>query len=188
MLIADRNVRLLESISLTFAPRFTIHTANTLRSCTDLLRQSEFDLVVVCEKLTDGSGLQLLGQISRSSPDTLRVFAAKRARLQFLKGKLGPFGLFRTLPYPIDPRRLLSTLTLAHAGLLEVEIPAPPVVPPLPRVAPTSPSTARRLPGDASYSRSIATILARLQPPPLTPPRNQLPARPHQKSSRDRAD
>ena len=125
VLIADRNVSLLESISLAFIHQFSIHTASTRQRCADLLRQSEFDLVIVCEKLADGPGLQLLGEIARSSPDTLRIFAARRSRLQLLKGRLRPFGLFRTLSYPLDARRLLSTLTLARAGLLQIDKSAP---------------------------------------------------------------
>ena len=117
VLIADRNARLLESISRTFARQFAIQTASSREQCNDLLAQGDFDLVLISEKLADGPGLQLLGQIARSSPDTLRVFAARRSRLQLLKGKLGPFGLFRTLSYPIHPRDLLSTLTLAQTGL-----------------------------------------------------------------------
>lgn len=120
VLIADRNARLLESISRTFARQFSIQTASTGKQCGDLLRQGEFDLVVISEKLADGPGLQLMGQIARSSPDTLRIFAARRSRLQLLKGKLGPFGLFRTLAYPIEAQKLLSALTLARAGL-EIE-------------------------------------------------------------------
>jgi DNA-binding NarL/FixJ family response regulator len=127
VLIADRNARLLESISLTFGQQFSIHTASTLERCGDLLRQGEFDLAIVSEKLADGRGLQLLGQIARSSPDTLRIFAARRSRLQLLKGRLGPFGLFRTLPYPIDAQKLLSALTLARAGL-EIDLPAAPAL------------------------------------------------------------
>jgi hypothetical protein len=117
VLIADRNARLLESISRTFAQQFAIQTAASCEQCNDLLAQGDFDLVLISEKLADGLGLQLLGQIARSSPDTLRVFAARRSRLQLLKGKLGPFGLFRTLNYPINPQELLSTLTLAQTGL-----------------------------------------------------------------------
>jgi hypothetical protein len=124
VLIADRNARLLESISRTFAQQFSIQTASTRKQCGDLLRQGEFDLVVVSEKLADGPGLQLIGQIARSSPDTLRIFAARRSRLQLLKGKLGPFGLFRTLAYPIEAQKLLSALTLARAGL-EIDATAP---------------------------------------------------------------
>jgi DNA-binding NarL/FixJ family response regulator len=121
VLIADRNARLLESISRTFSRQFSIQTASTRKHCGDLLRQGEFDLVIVSEKLTDGPGLQLLGQIARSSPDTLRIFAARRSRLELLKGKLGPFGLFRTLTYPIQAQKLLSALTLARAGL-EIDV------------------------------------------------------------------
>ena len=123
VLIADRNARLLESISRTFAPQFRIQTATSCADCNALLQQGEFDLAVISEKLADGPGLQLLGQIARDSPDTLRIFTARRSRLQLLKGKLGPFGLFRTLIYPIDPQKLLSALTLARAGL-EIDVAA----------------------------------------------------------------
>lgn len=117
VLIADRNARLLESIARTFARQFAIQTASSGEQCNDLLAQGDFDLVLISEKLADGPGLRLLGHIARSSPDTLRVFAARRPRLQLLRGKLGPFGLFRTLSYPINPQDLLSTLTLAQTGL-----------------------------------------------------------------------
>jgi hypothetical protein len=122
VLIADRNAWLLGSISRTFARQFRIQTATTREACKDLLRQGAFDLAIISEKLADGPGLLLLGQIARDSPDTLRIFAARRSRLQLLKGKLGPFGLFRTLAYPIDPQKLLSALTLARAGL-EIDVP-----------------------------------------------------------------
>lgn len=122
ILIADRNGLLLESIARSFAGEFCIQSATTHEQCNKLLCQSQFDLVVVSEKLADGSGLHLLGRIARNSPDTLRVFAARRTRLELLKGKLGPFGLFRTLSYPINPRELHSLLTLTRAGL-ETEMP-----------------------------------------------------------------
>jgi DNA-binding response OmpR family regulator len=122
ILIADRNARLLEAISRTFAQQFSIQTATTRKQCGELLRQGAFDLAIVSEKLADGRGLQLLAQIARSSPDTLRIFAARESRLQLLKGRLGPLGLFRTLAYPIDARILLSALTLARVRL-EIELP-----------------------------------------------------------------
>ena len=122
VLIADRNARLLESISRTFAHQFTIQTASSREHCDALLGSGAFDLAVISEKLADGPGLQVLGEIARNSPDTLRIFAARRSRLELLKGKLGPFGLFRTLSYPIDAQKLFSALTLARAGL-ETEAP-----------------------------------------------------------------
>jgi DNA-binding NarL/FixJ family response regulator len=203
VLIADRNARLLESISLTFGQQFSIHTASTLERCGDLLRQGEFDLAIVSEKLADGRGLQLLGQIARSSPDTLRIFAARRSRLQLLKGRLGPLGLFRTLPYPIDAKKLLSALTLARAGL-EIDLPAAPALGinmPVPitsvtkirssapqhqataprarSVAPESPSVARQPQNAASHLRNIAPELVQSQrPQPQLPAEKSAPPQP----------
>ena len=149
VLIADRNARLLESIARTFARQFAIQTAASCEQCNDLLAQGEFDLVLISEKLSDGLGLRLLGQIARSSPDTLRVFAARRSRLQLLKGKLGPFGLFRTLGYPINPQELLSTLTLAQTGLaIGAAAPGAPEV--APQVDLTSASSRPRRPALAA--------------------------------------
>ena len=68
------------------------------------------------ERLEDGSGLELLGQISKKWPSVLRIFAADRQRLQLLRGRLGPFELFQTLSYPIDPQKLLATLEMAVAA------------------------------------------------------------------------
>jgi hypothetical protein len=114
----------LESISRTFAHQFRIQTATTHEHCNELLLRDEFELAVISEKLADGRGLQLLGQIARNSPCTLRILAARRSRLQILNGKLGPLGLFRTLAYPIGPQELLSALTLAGARLQAGEAPA----------------------------------------------------------------
>jgi ActR/RegA family two-component response regulator len=122
VLIADRNARLLESISCAFSHQFSIQTASSREHCDALLGSGEFDLAVISEKLADGPGLQVLGEIARNSPNTLRIFAARRSRLELLKGRLGPFGLFRTLSYPIDAQKLFSALILARAGL-ETEAP-----------------------------------------------------------------
>lgn len=170
VLIADRNARLLESIARTFARRFAIQTATSCEQCNDLLAQGEFDLVLISEKLSDGLGLRLLGQIARSSPDTLRVFAARRSRLQLLKGKLGPFGLFRTLGYPINPQELLSTLTLAQTGLaIGAAAPgapdvAPQVDPPSASSPPRPPSPSSR-PGASSPPSRPAPAAATEMPP-----------------------
>lgn len=167
VLIADRNARLLESISRTFAHQFSIQTATTHEHCNDLLVQGEFDLAIISEKLADGPGLRLLGQIARNSPDTLRVFAARQSRLQLLKGKLGPFGLFRTLAYPIDPQKLLSALTLARAGL-EIDAPAPktPIVPVVKQQAGKAP--ARR--GNAAPPLQAQKAGASMPAPPAVRP------------------
>ena len=126
VLVVDQDSTLLTAITRTLGEYFSIDAVTNKADCLDLVRLNEFDVIVAGERLEDGSGLELLGQLGRSRPDMLRIFAAERERLKLLKGRLGPFGLFRTLTYPIQPRQLLAALSAA-GGTEEYdkEYPAP---------------------------------------------------------------
>src|SRR5690242_2008630 len=117
VLVVDQDATLLEALVRALAGQFTIDILTNKADCVDLLRKTEFEVIVACERLADGSGLELLGQVAKRAPDTLRVFAAERERLALLRGKLSPFDLFATLAYPIEPRKLLSTLVAATEDL-----------------------------------------------------------------------
>jgi hypothetical protein len=117
VLVAGRNASLLAAIARTFTNDLNTAAAASVADCIDLLGQTEFDLVIACEKLADGLGLQVLSHVAMNSPDTLRIFAARPATLHMLKGELGLFGLFRTLPYPIDMRKLSAAIKLGQACL-----------------------------------------------------------------------
>lgn len=107
---------MLESIARLLGDRYTVDAVTTKADCLDLLRQNTFEVIVAGERLEDGSGLELLSQAAKRWPAMLRIFSADRPRLQLLKGRLGPFELFQTLAYPIDPDRLIATLELADAA------------------------------------------------------------------------
>jgi protein TonB len=144
VLVVDQDSALLTAITQLLGEYFTIDAVTTKADCLDLVRANEFEVIVAGERLEDGSGLELLGQLGRSRPDMLRIFAVDRERLKLLKGRLGPFGLFRTLSYPIEPRQLLAALSAAagieeemdHAEELARPDPPPPPPPPPPRQTP----------------------------------------------------
>lgn len=116
VLVVDHDSALLEALVRALRDHFVIDAVTNKADCLDLLRQNEFDLIVACERLNDGSGLELLGQIGKRWPALLRVFSAEEARLRLLRGRLGPFCLFQTLVYPIDPDDMLSTLAIAQTA------------------------------------------------------------------------
>jgi TonB family protein len=120
VLVIDQDSALLTAITQLLGEYFAIDAVTNKADCLDLVRVNEFDVIVAGERLQDGSGLELLSQLARSHPDILRIFAAEPGRLKLLKGRLGPFGLFRTLQYPIEPRQLLAALSAA-AGVMEEE-------------------------------------------------------------------
>jgi protein TonB len=114
VLVVDHDSTVLEATVRALRDHFVIDAVTNKADCIDLLRQNTFDIVVACERLEDGSGLELLAQIAKRWPATLRVFCADRERLRLLQGRLGPFELFQALSYPINPEKLLSTLSLAR--------------------------------------------------------------------------
>ena len=119
VLVAGRNAKVLAKAAGTFANDLEIHTAATKAACFALLGRIVFDLVVACEMLADGSGLEVLSHVAVNTPNTLRIFAARPATLILLEGELGLFGLFRTLPYPIDFRKLWAAISLAREACAE---------------------------------------------------------------------
>src|SRR5262249_53544446 len=120
VLVVDQDSNLLTAISRMLGEYFALDAVTNKSDALDLLRVNDFEVIVAGERLEDGSGLELWGERARTRPDMLRIFAADRERLKLLKGRLSPFGLFRTLSYPIEPRQLLAALSAA-AG--EDEIP-----------------------------------------------------------------
>jgi hypothetical protein len=134
VLIAGRNAQGLAQAAGAIPHDLTIETATTKAAAIALLERAEFDLVIACEKLGDGLGLEVLSYVTVNTPNTLRVFAARPSTLQALKNELGFFGLFRTFPYPINFRKLWSTLNLAGSCCAEPDA-AQVQSPPKPRVS-----------------------------------------------------
>src|SRR6185437_14464776 len=139
VLVVDQDSALLTAITQLLGEYFSIDAVTTKSDCLDLVRSNEFDVIVAGERLEDGSGLELLGQMGRNRPDMLRIFAVDRERLKLLKGRLGPFRLFRTLSYPIEPRQLLAALSAAAGIEEEIVSPEETVAEAAPAPAPPSP-------------------------------------------------
>src|ERR1700742_826269 len=116
VLVVDQDSASNLAITRSLRDLYTVDCVTNKGDCLDLLRSNTFEIIVATERLEDGSGLELLGQISKKWPSVLRIFAAERQRLQLLRGRLGPFELFQTLVYPIDPQKLVATLEMAAAA------------------------------------------------------------------------
>lgn len=138
VLLADYNPELLETTARALAGSFVIDVATTKTLCVDLLRPGRYDVLLACERLEDGSGLELLSQAERRWPDVLRVFAADPERLRLLKGRLSPFRLYRALPYPLDAEHLRRLLIAADKRIASRP---PSVRPPSTRSASKRPSS-----------------------------------------------
>src|SRR5262245_61551841 len=141
VLICDQESEMLETV----ARWFEVDTATSKVTCIDLMRANPFDVVVASERLSDGSGLELLSHIATRWPQTLRVLVIEPDRLKLLRGKLGPFRLHATMKYPIDEDELETVMNRLYP-LLETppddEEEPEPAPPPPPRAAPVTPPRA----------------------------------------------
>ena len=175
VLVVDQDSTLLTEISRLLGEYFTIDAVTNKLDCLDLLRSNQYEVIVAGERLEDGSGLELLSQLARTRPDMLRVFAAEHERLKLLKGRLAPFGLFRTLSYPIQMRQLLAALSAAagvEADMEETEVaeqepteaqaaaPTPRPAAPRAPAAPRSPQPSARTTAYGGYSARQPTPAA----------------------------
>jgi hypothetical protein len=139
VLICDQESEMLETVSRWFE----VDTATSKATCIDLMRANPFDVVVASERLSDGSGLELLSHVATRWPDTLRVLVIEPERLRLLRGKLAPFRLHATMRYPIEEDELESVLNRMGELLRDAETadeaeeaiptqppPPPPTIPP----------------------------------------------------------
>ena len=144
-LLVDHDLGMLESVRRQIGSEcgVTIEIAKSKIDCIERMSEAPCEILIACERLADGSGLELLSQIARRSPSTLRLFAAEPTRLALLLGgRLAPFRLYQTLTYPIEPATLLPLLVQMRAHALESVAPRP--SPRVPRVAPPVPVRLRQ--------------------------------------------
>jgi hypothetical protein len=146
VLIADQESEMLETV----ARFFEVDIATSKTTCIDLMRANPFDVLIASERLSDGSGLELLSHVATRWPDTLRVLVIEPARLKLLRGKLGPFKLHATMKYPIEDDELEAVLIRMQEILDapdedEEEDEPPPPAPP-PKAVPTIPAARAQTP------------------------------------------
>jgi len=115
VLIVDHDPAVLEAAGRSLAGLIDSVQVTTKSECLARLRAGGIDIVVACERLADGSGLDLLATLGMNEPDVLRIFAADAERLKKLGGHLTPFRLFDTIGYPLDSLQLRSAMALAIA-------------------------------------------------------------------------
>jgi DNA-binding NtrC family response regulator len=112
-MLVDADPALLQHCVNRVGGRQPLAVANSKAQALSLLRHGPaVDVVVVCERLVDGSGLALLDEIHGTWPHLVRVFCTEKPRLALVRKRLGALRLRHTLTYPLKPAKL--ELLLVH--------------------------------------------------------------------------
>jgi DNA-binding NtrC family response regulator len=116
-LLVDNDRAMLQHCVAKIGGRQPLTVATSKAVAMHLLQHGhQFEVVVACERLADGSGLALLDDIQAKWPNLIRVFCTERQRLAMVRNRLAAFRLRYTLSYPVKPVKLEMMLVhLAHA-------------------------------------------------------------------------
>jgi DNA-binding NtrC family response regulator len=116
ILVVDNDRAMLQNCVAKIGGRQPLAIATSKALAMQLLQHGhQFEVVVACERLADGSGLALLGDIQAKWPNLIRVFCAERQRLAMVRTRLKALRLKFTLTYPLKPLKLeMLLLKLAH--------------------------------------------------------------------------
>jgi CheY-like chemotaxis protein len=152
VLVCDQESEMLETVSRWFE----VDTATSKVTCVDLMRANPFDVVIASERLSDGSGLELLSHVATRWPDTLRVLVIDPARLKLLRGKLAPFRLHATMRYPIEEDELETVLNRMGELMVAPETEEEPEPEPEPEPPPPPPPTSTTRVQKAAASQQAA--------------------------------
>jgi TonB family protein len=116
VLLVDHDSKSLEAVSRAMRGVIQLDSANNKADALMLLKQHSYDVMIACERLTDGSGLDLLGRTNKVGEGLQRIFAAAPERLQLLGPRLAPFKVARTISYPIAIEELWLALAAVTSG------------------------------------------------------------------------
>ena len=116
-LLVDIDRAMLQHCVTKIGGRQPLAIATSKALALQLLRHGhQFEVVVACERLADGSGLALLDEIQAKWPQLTRVFCTDRQRLAMVRSRLSAFRLRYTLTYPLKPVKLeMLLLQVARA-------------------------------------------------------------------------
>jgi DNA-binding NtrC family response regulator len=106
-LLADIDRTMLQHCAARIGARQALSLATSKAQALELMRHAPgFEVVVVGERLEDGSGLALLDETHARWPHLVRVFCIDRHRLGLVRKRLHVLRLHHTLSYPLVPAKL----------------------------------------------------------------------------------
>lgn len=116
ILLVDHDSTALEKVARALRGVVELDCVSSKADAMMLIKQNSYDVLIACERASDGSGLDLLGRLGKAQSHVKRIFSAAPERLQLLGTRLQPFNVARTVSYPIDLEELWLALAAVTTG------------------------------------------------------------------------
>ena len=90
-----------------------IHTAESAKAGLDILKETEFDVVISDEQMPGMSGSDFLVEVRRLYPSTIRIILTGQASVEAAIHSINDGEVYRFFTKPFDPKELKVTLRQA---------------------------------------------------------------------------
>jgi serine/threonine-protein kinase len=106
LLFVDDNPRVIDLVSMMFRGAYRVYTASSGAAALELIDAHPVDVIVSDERMPVMRGTELLAEVRRRSPSTIRLLVAGYAELAALVGSLKAGDVFRFVSRPWNPEEL----------------------------------------------------------------------------------
>ena len=170
ILFVDDEKRVLNAMRGLFRRDYELFLANSGSDAISIIDDNDIDVIVADQRMPGMTGIEVLAQIKKRSPRTVRILLTGYADPAAIQGSINEGEVFRFLSKPCPPNLLRETLGLAvDASKTQ------PVAPKTPEPAPT-PEPEVATPSETEDEAVQTTVLATAPAEPA--PETAEPARP----------
>ncbi|MEL7536127.1 MAG: response regulator [Pseudomonadota bacterium] len=140
ILFVDDEQRVLNSMRALFRREYEVFLTTRGSEAVQMLKEKSIDVIVADQRMPEMTGVEVLGEGKKVSPNTVRILLTGYADLDAIEGSINVGEVFRFLSKPCPPNHLRETLKLAVdiARNSRAENPQPAIVA-KPAPAPTAP-------------------------------------------------
>ena len=140
LLFVDDEERVLNSMRIMFRRTSELHLAKNGKDAIEIIKSNDIDVIIADHKMPQMTGVELLTEVKKLSPRTVRILLTGYAELDAVEGSINEGEVFRFLTKPCPPDRLKETLALAVQAARQTPPPAPA------EAARTTPAAPKRTP------------------------------------------
>lgn len=113
VLCVDDEPSVLRSLNWLLRSRFDVSSATDARVGLELIRNSEFDVVISDQRMPGMTGTEFLEQVKKASPNTMRLLLTGYSEYQDVLRSVNESEVFRFINKPWDNQHLIDTVTYA---------------------------------------------------------------------------
>ena len=113
VLFVDDEQRALNSMHMMFSRQFELFLAADGASALEIIAQNEIDVIVADHHMPQMTGVELLAEVRKLSPRTIRMLLTGHADLDAIEDSINDGEVFRLLTKPCAPSQLRDALALA---------------------------------------------------------------------------